>query len=145
MRNVLFVTIIASILLALAAPVLVPAIFGKAFIPSLAPFMVLLPGVVVFSIYRVLSYDLLARGMPLRVSLAAGAGFAANVVTAILLVPTMGTMGAAWGNFAGYTATSAIVLAQYLYVSRTPVLDLLIIRPSDIRFYTRFLNRKDKS
>jgi O-antigen/teichoic acid export membrane protein len=144
-RNVLFVTIVSAVLLALAAPVLVPAIFGKAFIPSLAPFMVLLPGVVIFAIYRVLSYDLLARGMPLRVSLAAGAGFAANVITGLILVPTMGAMGAAWGNFAGYAATSIIVIAQYIHVSRTPLLDLLIFRPSDIRFYTRFLNRKGES
>jgi O-antigen/teichoic acid export membrane protein len=141
-RNVLFVTAVSAALLALAAPILVPAIFGKAFAPSLAPFMVLLPGVVIFTIYRVLSYDLMARGMPLRVSLAAGAGLIANVITGLILVPGMGAMGAAWGNFAGYAATSIIVLAQYLYVSKTPLLELLVFKPSDIRFYTRLLNRR---
>lgn len=141
-RNVLFVTAISAVLLVLTAPFLIPAIFGKAFTPSLAPFMVLLPGVVIFTIYRVLSYDLMARGMPLRVSLAAGAGLAANVITGLMLVPGMGAMGAAWGNFAGYTITSAIVLAQYIYVSRTPLLELLIFKPSDLRFYSRLFNRQ---
>jgi hypothetical protein len=51
-------------------------------------------------------------------------------------------MGAAWGNFAGYAATSAIVLAQYLYVSKTPLLELLLFRPSDIRFYTKLLHKR---
>ena len=141
-RNVLLVTAISAVLLALAAPILIPAVFGKAFTPSLAPFVVLLPGVVIFSIYRVLSYDLMARGMPLRVSLAAGAGLAANVITGLMLVPGMGAIGAAWGNFAGYTITSVIVLAQYIFVSRTPLLDLLIFKPSDLRFYSKLFNRR---
>ncbi len=144
-RNVLLVTAISAVLLALAAPILIPAVFGKAFTPSLAPFMVLLPGVVIFTIYRVLSYDLMARGMPLRVSLAAGAGLAANVITCITLVPAMGALGAAWGNFAGYTITAVIVIAQYIYVSRTPLLDLLIFKPSDLRFYSRLFNRQARN
>jgi O-antigen/teichoic acid export membrane protein len=134
-RNVFLLTFIAAVALGLTAPVLVPLLFGKAFAPSVLPFLILLPGVVVFSIYRMLSYDIVARGHPLRVSATAAAGLACNIGVCFLLVPSMGAAGAAWGNVAGYVMSSIIVTILFIHLTGTRLRDILLFRRSDVRLY----------
>ena len=140
-RNVLLVTLVAAGVLAVAAPVLVPLVFGRDFTPAVAPFFVLLPGVVVFALYRVLSYDIIGRGFPLRVSVASAAGLLANLAVAIILVPALGAMGAAWGNFAGYVVTTIIITCIFLRLSQNRLVDVLFWRRGDFRHYRGILTK----
>ncbi len=140
-RNVLLVTIIAAAVLAIAAPVLVPLVFGRDFRPAVSPFFVLLPGVVIFALYRVLSYDIIGRGFPLRVSIASATGLLANLATAIILVPAMGAMGAAWGNFAGYVVTTIIITYIFLRLSGNRLADVIFWRRGDFRHYRNIIDK----
>jgi O-antigen/teichoic acid export membrane protein len=138
-RNVLALTLVSALVLGLVAPVLVPLIFGQAFRPSIPLFLVLLPGVVTFALYRVLSYDMIGRGFPLRVSLASGAGLIANLGIAILLVPRLGAMGAVFGNLAGYALTTAIITFIFLRMTGNRLSDLILWRRDDFRHYRNLL------
>ena len=138
-RNVLALTLVSALVLGLVAPVLVPLIFGQAFRPSIALFLVLLPGVITFALYRVLSYDMIGRGFPLRVSLASGAGLIANLGVAILLVPRLGAMGAVFGNLAGYILTTAIITFIFLRMTGNRLSDLILWRRDDFRHYRNLL------
>jgi len=138
-RNVLALTLVSALVLGLVAPVLVPLIFGQAFRPSIALFLVLLPGVITFALYRVLSYDMIGRGFPLRVSLASGAGLIANLVVAILLVPRLGAMGAVFGNLAGYILTTAVITFIFLRMTGNRLSDLILWRRDDFRHYRNLL------
>jgi len=138
-RNVLALTLASALVLGLVAPVLVPLVFGQAFRPSIALFLVLLPGVVTFALYRVLSYDLIGRGFPLRVSLASGAGLVANVGVAILLVPRLGAMGAVCGNLAGYGLTTIIITYIFLRMTGNRLSDLILWKREDFRHYRNLL------
>jgi O-antigen/teichoic acid export membrane protein len=138
-RNVLALTLVSALVLGLVAPVLVPLIFGQAFRPSIPLFLVLLPGVVTFALYRVLSYDMIGRGFPLRVSLASGAGLIANLGVAILLVPSLGAMGAVFGNLAGYALTTVIITYIFLRMTGNRLSDLILWRRDDFRHYRNLL------
>ncbi len=134
-RNVGMVTLVAGVVLGLVAPVLVPMIFGKAFSPAVLPFLILLPGIVASSYYRVIGYDIVARGYPLRVSAAAGAGLLANVGVSLWLVPSLGANGAALGNLVGYILAAVVVLAIFMNLSRCKLTDLVVIRREDFKHY----------
>jgi O-antigen/teichoic acid export membrane protein len=134
-------TLVSALVLGLVAPVLVPFIFGQAFRPSIALFLVLLPGVITFALYRVLSYDMIGRGFPLRVSLASGAGLIGNLCVAILLVPSLGAMGAVFGNLAGYVLTTVIITFIFLRMTGNRLSDLIFWRRDDIRHYRNLLSK----
>jgi O-antigen/teichoic acid export membrane protein len=138
-RNVFMLTLACALALGFVAPVLVPLVFGQAFRPSIALFLVLLPGVVIFALYRVLSYDMIGRGFPLRVSLASGAGLIANLGVAILLVPSLGAMGAVFGNLAGYALTTVIITFIFLRMTGNRLSDLVLWRRDDLRHYRNLL------
>ena len=140
-RNVLMLTLLSALALGVVAPVLVPFIFGQAFRPSIALFLVLLPGVITFALYRVLSYDMIGRGFPLRVSLASGAGLIANLCVALLFVPKLGAMGAVFGNLAGYALTTAIITFIFLRMTGNRLSDLIIWRRDDFRHYRNLLSK----
>ncbi len=138
-RNVMAITGLAAIALGFVAPWMVPLVFGKAFAPAVAPFLVLLPGVAVFTLYRVLSYDIIGRGFPLRVSIATGVGLIANVSVAILLVPSLGAMGAALGNLVGYVLTTILITFIFLRLTGNRLADLVLWRREDFRYYRNLL------
>jgi len=144
-RSVFLLTLVASVALGLVAPVLVPLIFGKAFAPSVPPFLLLLPGIVVFSIYRMLSYDIVARGHPLRVSATAATGLAFNVAVCFALVPTMGATGAALGSVVGYLVNSVVITLIFIRMTGIRLRDFLLFRRSDLRLYRSLFKRTSDS
>jgi O-antigen/teichoic acid export membrane protein len=98
-----------AVVVGLAAPFLVPLLFGEDFSDSVQPLWVLLPGIVAYAPVTVLVvYLSVRRGRP-RLSLAVSV--AAMVVTtgaALVLIPAWGITGAALASTLGYAAGGAL-------------------------------------
>lgn len=92
----------SALVLGLLAPVLLPLLFGTEFYPSVGLARILLGGIVLLGCNYVLSDGLRGMGFPLLPSVAEALGFAVTVGGLLLLLPSLGILGAAWVSVFSY-------------------------------------------
>jgi O-antigen/teichoic acid export membrane protein len=132
-RVVGLVTFGAAVLLAVSAPFIVVLFFGQAFAESAWAVWLLLPGIVTFSVSRVLSMYLLGRNR-LKVDLAAASvGLAVTLALDFALIPHFGFRGAAIASSIAYTSAMLVNLTWVVRHSSITPVGLLVARPGDAR------------
>ena len=132
-RVVLMLTLAAAIGLAVFAPFVVVLFFGAAFAESVWAVWLLLPGIVAFSVSRVLSMYLLGRNR-LRIDLAAAVvGLVVTLALDFVLIPRFGFRGAAIASSIAYASAMLFNLQWVIRHSSITLPSLLIARPSDAR------------
>lgn len=132
-RLMLFVTSLASILLAAIAYPLIKVFFGDQFLSAFTPLVILLPGIVAVSASRVLANDLAARGRP---ELNMYTSFLVVVVNAagnLLLIPLYGLSGAAVATSIAYVLNYFLRIAMYCNITRNTVSSVMVVGVKDIR------------
>jgi O-antigen/teichoic acid export membrane protein/O-antigen ligase len=97
-------------LIALAAPVLVPRLYGPSFGGSAAVIWCMLPGVVIFSVGRTVQTYLAATDRLRPVIIASAAGVAAGLLSLVALTPRFGAAGAGAADSVGYLAYAAVIM-----------------------------------
>lgn len=115
---------VSAVLVALSAPMALPAVFGRAFDDAVIPLLLLLPGVVGLSIWKVLVNEMAARGAPEVKLRSALVGAVATIALDLTLIPRFGVAGAAAASSCAYLLTAA---AMVTIVSRRTAL-----RPADL-------------
>ena len=127
--------------LGLAAPALVPAMFGSAFRPAVPALWVLLPGVVALALTRVGVAAVVGGGWP-RVGTYAGAiALALTVGFDLLLIPRWGMLGAAVASTIAYSAQSAFVVATLVRQTGLPLREIVAFRRADFVLVRELLKR----
>jgi O-antigen/teichoic acid export membrane protein len=139
-RNTLFLTVIAGFLVFLLGRYIILLLFGSAFLPALKPLWILLPGVVAFSIPKVLANEIAGRGKPIVGTIYAGASLAVNVPLNILLIPRMGISGAALASTISYIVSALVVLAFFIRVSKNSWVDTILLKREDLEIYRSVLS-----
>jgi O-antigen/teichoic acid export membrane protein len=104
--------------MALAAPLVLPLVFGPAFRAAVVPAWVLLVGLAGGGIIGVIGAHLSAVGRPGLYSASLAAGLPVTVVLDLLLIPPFGVTGAAAASAVAYLVTTAVLLACYRAVAR---------------------------
>lgn len=77
-------------------------LYGDAYLPSYSPLLYLLPGVIVFPVFKLLGVDMAARGHPGYPALASAIGLIINIFLNILIIPIYGGVGAAISTSVSY-------------------------------------------
>jgi O-antigen/teichoic acid export membrane protein len=138
-RVVALLTLAAAIALAIMAPFAVVLFFGADFAESTWAVWLLLPGIVTFSVSRILSMYLLGRNK-LKIDLmAATVGLAVTLVLDFLLIPVYGFRGAAVASSIAYTSAMLVNLVWVVRHSTITPANLLVARPADLRMLLRRL------
>jgi lipopolysaccharide/colanic/teichoic acid biosynthesis glycosyltransferase/O-antigen/teichoic acid export membrane protein len=112
------VTATLALPLALAAGAVVPLLFGRAFQSAVLPAQILLIGLAAEGVSGVITAFLYGRGHPGLNSLAAGTGLVVTLVLDVILIPRLGTVGAAIASSAAYLTTTLTLVAWYRHVTR---------------------------
>lgn len=94
---------------ALAGPFLIPLVFGSAFVASVLPLEVLLPGTFLLGLGIIGAYALFGADRGRDASLAAGICAALTVVLNVVLVPELGLLGGALASSTAYTVFAGVV------------------------------------
>jgi O-antigen/teichoic acid export membrane protein len=144
-RIVAITSLLAAIVLALAAPFVIRILFGTAFQPSVKGVWLLLPGVVTLSVSRVLSSYLLGRNRQVVDLYASLAGLVATIALDLTLIPRYGFAGAA---FASSVAYSIMLLVNMTWVVRHSQLTprrLLVPTRADVSLFLRRVRTATKS
>lgn len=131
-RRALFITLLATIVVAAVAHSLIEAVYGSEFGPAVAAFYILAPSALFYTVHRVLSGALAGRGMPeatlygglVSVPIAVGLG--------VLLIPEWGIRGAAVSSIAAYAANALCILTIFSARTRLPVTSILFINRFDV-------------
>ncbi len=126
------VTAVLSLLLAIAATVLVPRLL-PAFQSSVRIVWILLPGVVAAAVFKVLASDFNGRGEPTRTWFPAGAALLCCLVAGIFVTPRFGLAGQAVVTSCGYLLNATLYLFSYRRLTATPIVELLAPRKQDFR------------
>ncbi|MCK4352701.1 flippase [candidate division WOR-3 bacterium] len=140
-RTSLFIILVISFMLAIIAKPLIKFIYGKAFLPSVLPFLILLPGVIILSIDKVLSSDLAGRGKPEIGAMASLVSLLVNIPLNLLLIPRWGISGAAFASTIAYATSTIFMLAVFLKISGNSCKDTLLIKISDFRICFDLLSK----
>ena len=135
-RNSIFLTFLAAILLFGLGKTIITLFFGASFLPALKPLWILLPGVVFFTLSKVLGNELNGRGKPIIGTIAAAVSLGVNIPLNLLLIPIWGISGAAFASTISYSLDGLIILIAFLRISQNSLFDTLIIKPRDLKIYT---------
>lgn len=123
---------LGAVALGLAAPFVVPTIYGAEFSQSVTPLWLLLPGAAIFSPAIVASAFFLGRSAPGRNVLASGVGLFVTVVLDLIMIPVYGMAGAAIASTVSYAATSLVSLALVRRSTGVGFAELMVPTSRDI-------------
>ena len=133
--------ILSGIALFFIVPWLVPAIFGKSFVPAVEMIRIILPGILILVGFRILNSRLTGMGKPQVAIYTFVPALLINFLLNLFLIPKFGGIGAAWATNVSYAAGAIAFLFVYARLSRMPVAQLLTFRRSDFYFLRDIRNR----
>ena len=140
-RNVLFISFLGGVLLYFFGGWLIHLLFGKEFTDSIAPFIWLIPGVVLLSFARILSNFFSGIGKPEINTYVASFTTILNIGLNIYLVPKLGVVGAAIATSITYTLNMIIKTTIYSVMNKMSLFEFLLVKSTDFGFYKKYINK----
>lgn len=113
--------IILSVIFYFTAGFVINTMYGKAFADSVSVIRILLPGVMLMTIYKVLYMDIAGKGKPWKSMEAMLPAVAVNIILNYIWIPKYGANGSAMASSVSYSISAIIFLIIY---SRTTSISL---------------------
>jgi O-antigen/teichoic acid export membrane protein len=139
-RNTIFLTSMSGIVLAIFSPWLIEILFGAEFNQSVTPFIYMIPGVILFSLSKILANDFVGRGFPQVNSYIALVVALVNIVLNIVLIPDFGLKGAAIATSICYGIDAVIKVIYFSQYNKISFFKFVFISRSDFKFYRNKFN-----
>jgi O-antigen/teichoic acid export membrane protein len=114
--------------------IIIPFVLGQEFAASALTCMLLLPGILGFSIVRVLYSDVSGRGKPELGTLSVAFSVLLTLILDLFLIPRYGINGAAVASSLAYLASSILITNFFRRLSGVSTKEILIINRSDLIF-----------
>ena len=136
--------IFLGILLAILSPFLIPLVFGFDFRDTVYPFIILLPGVIIFTLTTILAAyfaGINRQDINLKISFFC---FFTILIGDFLLVPTYGKEGAAVASCIGYAISGIASLFVFSKISQSNFKELLFLKKRDFRMIKNLFTDKFK-
>jgi len=132
-RGVISVTLFGAVVLGIFSYPLLIILFGDNYVVALVPILLLLPGIVALSGFRVLANDIAARGRPELNMYFSLMVVVANVIGNIVLVPMYGLRGAAAATSIAYILHLILGMFVYNWLTGNNWYDTIFLKGSDIQ------------
>jgi O-antigen/teichoic acid export membrane protein len=134
-RRTLFVTAPCAALFALAGPAIIRLWYGEPYAPAGAPLPWAGVGVVMMSLFVILTRDFTSRGRQ-QINIVAGLlALIANVLLNIVMIPAGGIVGASVATAISYSGACLVLLVAYTSESGISPLAVLLPQAEDLRFF----------
>lgn len=141
-RHTLLVVVSGAIVAAALAPVLLGTLFGGTYRAGAEPLRILCIGTAANAPAGLLSnYFVIQLGRPSIALWLALFSCTVSVLVGFLLIPSLGTSGAAWATTISYTSAAAIAVVIFKRNSTIPMSDLWRIRREDVLSYVYLVKR----
>ncbi|QHS54276.1 oligosaccharide flippase family protein [Mucilaginibacter sp. 14171R-50] len=133
------IIIFASILMFLLSPLIIKVLFGAKFAGSVSVLNILLPGVLLLTVFKVLNMDIAGKGKPWLSMKAMVPAVIINIILNILWVPGHGANGSAAASLVSYTFASLMFLYVYSKEVKMPIKDILKFTSEDKEFARSYI------
>jgi O-antigen/teichoic acid export membrane protein len=133
-RVSLIIGLLASAVMIVVAPFVVPAIWGQKFAPSILVIQYILPGILFISVFRILSSRLSGIGLPQITIYVFLPSLVVNILLNLLWIPAYGAFGAVLATNVSYTLGTLAYIFVYAKIVKMPVLEIFAFRKSDFDF-----------
>ena len=147
-RNTLLITAISGVTLAIFSQWIITLLFGVDYEDSVWPFLYMLPGIVLFSMSKVLSNDFSGRGYPEINTYIAFIVASINIGLNMYLIPLLGISGAAISTSASYVVDVLLKSSYFSIKNGISFKEFFIFKSSDLNLYKKnimqFLNNRSK-
>lgn len=140
-RHTLFVTGAVGVCFLLFGGLAIRILYGAKFIPAIKPLMVMLPGIVMFSLYLILTRNFTSRAKQGVNIFAAMTGLGLNVGLNWFLIPRFGITGAATSTAISYSVAALILLVMFVRESGYTVGQTVLVRRGELKGYLRLAGR----
>lgn len=138
-RWVFFVSVLMGLVIFLLAQIIVDIAFGKEYTRAVGALYWLLPGVVFFTVTKVLSSDIAGRGRPEINLYLSFFSLVINLLANYVLLPKYGLNGAAMASSVTYCFYTAIISVVYSKLVGVHVFDCFIPNWSDWLVFKRIV------
>lgn len=115
--------------------------YGNAFINSVLVLNVILPGVVLLTIFKVINMDLSGKGKPWVSLKAMLPALVINVALNFVFIPEQGASGAALASTISYTLAAVLFIHFYSKEVSIPVKEIFGYKKSDFRPFIQILKK----
>jgi O-antigen/teichoic acid export membrane protein len=133
-RVSLIVGLLASVMMFVISPWVLPAIWGEKFRPSIMVIQYILPGILFISTYRILSSRLSGIGKPQVSIYVFLPALVINVLLNLWWIPPYGAFGAVMATNVSYTLGTLAYIVVYSRIVHMPVLKIFEFKKSDFAF-----------
>ena len=93
----------------------------------------ILPGVVLFILFKVLNNDISSRGKPLFIMPSMIFGILINLISNYFLIPLYGGVGAAISSSISYTLAAIIFVIRYSRLTKIPLREIFTYKKNDFQ------------
>lgn len=137
MRHTVLWVGVMTVALAIAAPRLIPLLFGEQYRSAIPAFLLLLPASAVFVIYTVLNRYFMAQGRQ-RINVVTQLSAAVvNIALNLMWIPQYGVLGAAASSLVSYSLQAVAISAAFLRDGKATIAETFMVRRSDFAVYAR--------
>jgi len=143
-RNTLLITAVGAICLGLVGKFLISLFYGAQYIPSVNAMLLILPGIVAMSIYKVLTRNFSSRNRQQVSIMAAGISLVVNIFLNFALIPKYGIEGAALASTVSYILAGAILVVMLRFESDMPFRKILLINKQVMKCYANSFDKLQK-
>lgn len=143
-KHTMLFMVAATLIFAVVAKPVIKIFYGEEFLPSIIPFLILLPGVCFFRQNNIFSYYLVGTKKFLLISLLATVGSLINVMLNLIFIPKYDGNGAAVASLITYFFMGTAYFVFFFRVSKFKLMEFLkkiMISKEDIIFYKTFFSK----
>lgn len=137
-RNNLFIIFVLSALVFVGAELIIKICFSSAYLPAIIPLQFLLPGIVGFSLAKILSPHLISKGYARIVAAIALISLVVNISLNLVLIPQYHAAGAAIASSVSYITGILIMITVYSRITGSSLKDILLVNRKDLKGYLMF-------
>ncbi|MBI3770093.1 MAG: flippase [Deltaproteobacteria bacterium] len=138
-RHTLFATILAAVFYAGVGSQALTIFYGDRYAPAIRPMLLMLPGIIMISLYQILTRNFTSRNRQQVNIVAAGIALGVNFALNLILIPRFGISGAAVSTAISYTLAALLLLFIFVRESGGSLRGTIMIRGADLATYPRML------
>jgi len=141
LRISFLIAVIAGVVLFFVTPFVVPLLYGKEFIPSIEIIQLILPGILLFIIFRILNSRLAGMGKPEFAIYVFAPALIINIILNYVWVPDYGGLGAAMATNVSYILGTFAFLIVFSRQTKMPIIKIVRYKKEDFNFVASLRRR----
>ena len=138
-RHTLFATVVAAVFYAIVGSKALMIFYGERYAPAIRPMLLMLPGIIMISLYQILTRNFTSRNRQQVNIVAAAMALAVNTTLNLILIPRLGIAGAAISTAISYSLAALTLLFVFVRESGGSLRGTILIRAADLASYPRML------